>query len=425
MKFTPPVNPMNKPFLAAAATLLFVGLSLLFAGAEFHGYALAQAEPRFLAASRPIAVGPMAGLPEAADVNGDGHLDVVVACGPCCGMAPSSQSGHVKVLLGDGKGGLRPAGPRVRIGATALRVALGDIDHDGDIDIACVQHSSYECSVLLGDGEGGFAQPVRFALHDGDSPHVHSVVLADVDNDSHLDLIATLVDDHAVAVHLGDGKGGFREAMGQPFFAHMHPYEQLNLVDLNRDGAVDIACTDVRGNGITVLVGSGTGMFVPSGGIRFEAHTPLRGAERPCAMALGDFTGNGHLDAVVALDDVPEVVLMINDGAGEFVQSGAPLAIARQSVVVRVADFDGDGSLDFATGGISLSLGKGGGTFEASVGIEGGGHSPSIAVGDFDEDGRPDLVASSYTDGTITVLLNRLPTREPVGSKNPNEHSGR
>ena len=56
MKFTRQVNPMNKPFLAAAATLLFGGLSLLFAGAGIHGYALAQAEPRFLAASRPIAV---------------------------------------------------------------------------------------------------------------------------------------------------------------------------------------------------------------------------------------------------------------------------------------------------------------------------------------------------------------------------------
>ena len=90
-------------------------------------------------------------------------------------------------------------------------------------------------------------------------------------------------------------------------------------------------------------------------------------------------------------------------------ERGKPLttALPTQSGI-RVADFDGDGNLDFATGGISLSLGRGKGVFATSVKIEQGGHSPYIAIGDFDEDGKPDMLASSYRDGTVTVLLNRL-----------------
>lgn len=69
----------------------------------------------------------------------------------------------------------------------------------------------------------------------------------------------------------------------------------------------------------------------------------------------------------------------------------------------------GDGKGGFATGGISISLGSGQGAFQNSVAVEGGGPYSSIAVGDFDEDGKPDLVGSSYDDGTIAIRLNRMP----------------
>src|SRR4051794_35483260 len=64
----------------------------------------------------PHTVGPMAGRPAIGDCNHDGNLDLVVACGACCGAAHDPRSGHLMVLLGDGRGRFRPAGPPIPIG---------------------------------------------------------------------------------------------------------------------------------------------------------------------------------------------------------------------------------------------------------------------------------------------------------------------
>jgi hypothetical protein len=379
---------------------------------------VAEHTPTFEPAGAAIPVGPMAGLPELADFDGDGNLDVVLACGPCCGNDPDPASGHVALLLGDGMGGLRAASAPVKIGDSALRVAVGDVNGDGRLDVASIQHNSYEASVLQGDGRGGFVKsPTTVNLYDGRSPHVHSVVLADVNEDGHLDLLATLVDDHALAVHLGDGLGGFSPATGQPFFAHYHPYEQLVVQDVNDDGHVDVLCTDLRGNGITVLVGSGTGMFAPEGGFRMDTHTSLGGPERPISLALGDLDDDGLPDAVTVLDDGPWLVVLEGLPGGRFrphEQGIVETVVAACSV--RLADLNGDGALDVVTGsmgsrdGVSYLLGRGDGSFGEAQFAEGTGTSAYVALGDLNGDDRVDIVASSYDEGTVRVLLNRPPT---------------
>jgi hypothetical protein len=60
-------------------------------------------------AGSPIPVGPMAGEPAVGDCNNDGNTDIVLACGTCCGSRPSPESGHVMVLLGNGRGEFKRA----------------------------------------------------------------------------------------------------------------------------------------------------------------------------------------------------------------------------------------------------------------------------------------------------------------------------
>ncbi len=370
---------------------------------------------QFKLAQVPLAVGPMAGLPELADVNGDGNLDVVLACGPCCGAEPSPESGHVQILLGDGTGELSYSDAAIKVGDTALRVAVGDLNGDDHLDIVCIQHSSYEAMVLFGNNSGKYSsdRSTTFPLHTGRQAHVHSVVIADANNDGFNDIMASLINDHAIAVHLGDGKGKFQAAMAQPFFAMLHPYEQLNALDMNADGNIDIVCTDLRGNGITLLLGSGTGMFSPSTGFKLEAHSPIEVSERPISSALGDFDEDGKLDIIAHLDDGKGVVLMLNRGKGTFTPaSGMPMSMSAATSSIRVTDIDGDGRLDVVTGSVSsetvsIRLGRGDGSFHAQFALNSNGGDPAVAIGDMNGDGLPDIVTGNYTSGNVSVLLNR------------------
>ena len=373
----------------------------------------APVSDQFRLASEPVKVGVMTRGPVLVDLDDDGDLDVVVPCGPCCGADPHPDAGHVMVLRNDGSGVLSPVGGRIKVGETALGVDVGDVNHDGIVDVVVHHHSSYEVAVLIGVGGGVFSEPRYVTLHDGESPHVHSIRLADVNGDGHADVLATLVDDHALAVLLGDGAGGFTPALGQPYFAHRHPYSQLNVVDINEDGHLDAIMTDMRGGGMTVLVGSGTGMFASSNGFLLEAHTPIQLAERPMACTLGDLDGDGDLDAVAVFDESPLAVQMINEGKGVFVEPDhAGVVLSDASTGGRLADVDGDGNLDFVasttmTEYVSVSPGKGDGTFGAPYRVRAHGGSPSAAVGDMNGDGVMDLVTGNSGSGTVSVLLQR------------------
>src|SRR5262245_7086244 len=122
-------------------------------------------EPPIVDGIMRVSAGRGASAIAAADVNGDGLLDLLVG---------NEVEGSLQPLLGDGRGSLSP-GPRYPAGANPLDIAVGDFDRNGQLDCAIANHDTSGVTVMLGDGAGGFAPGIGSPFFSGSRPHVHSV----------------------------------------------------------------------------------------------------------------------------------------------------------------------------------------------------------------------------------------------------------
>jgi hypothetical protein len=120
------------------ASLAGAGLAIAIAGT-------AQTPILAPAARIPIDAGPSAVA--IGDVTADGHPDVVIGY---------SQARTVRVLTGDGKGGLRRVLPPMTLAYPPSELALADVNEDGRLDLGISDHGNYAIDILLNNGAGGF-----------------------------------------------------------------------------------------------------------------------------------------------------------------------------------------------------------------------------------------------------------------------------
>jgi hypothetical protein len=180
---------------------------------------------------------------------------------------------------------------------------------------------------------------------------------------------------------------------------------QVAIADFNRDGIPDLVTVNFGTRDVSVLLGNG------SGGFGTAANFPLAGALAPLSVGVGDFNGDGFLDLVTGNRDTDNFSLLVGNGAGGFsAATNFTMGDGPRSVIV--GDFNNDMKLDVATANefsdnISVRLGNGDGTFQAAqtFGLNGGDHPFGIAVGDFNGDGRLDLVTTNIVSSNASVLL--------------------
>jgi hypothetical protein len=328
------------------------------------------------------------------DFNLDGKLDLVVA---------NSDSHNLTVLLCDGSGGFTQAvGSPVATGPFPRFVAVGDLNLDGKPDLVVTNFTSNNVTILLGNGSGGFMQPAGSPVDVGTAPL--GVAVGDFDLDGKPDLAVANFNSNNLTILLGDGSGGFN-LPGLLVGTGDNPFA-VSVGDFNLDGKPDVAVANENSDDVTILLGNGSGGFMEAVG------SPIAVGSDPRTVVVGDFNLDGKPDLAVANGGNGIVTILLGNGSGGFSQPGGPLAVAgAHPFSAAIADFNQDGKPDLAViidQGVAILLGNGSGGFTQPDGspVGAGGAPLSVAVGDFNLDGKPDLAAANEVSNDVTIQLN-------------------
>jgi len=277
-------------------------------------------------------------------------------------------------------------------------VAFGDFNLDGKPDLAVANQLSNTVSVFINNGAGTFAAKVDYPT--GSLPV--SVVVGDFNADGKPDLAVANFGSDTVSVFINNGAGTF--AAKVDYTTGTGPYS-VAVGDFNLDGKPDLAVANFNSATVSVLINNGAGTFA--------AKVDFTTGSGPIAVAVGDFNLDGKPDLAIANNTSNTVSVLLNTATVQAGFFGSPINNTTGTNPISVArgDFNVDGKPDLAVANynsntVSVFINNGAGTFAAKVDYTTGTNPISVAVGDFNLDGKPDLAVANTSSTTVSVFIN-------------------
>jgi hypothetical protein len=394
------------------------------------------------------------------DFNGDGKQDIAVA----------NSAGNASIFLGNGMGNFSLSSSSAA-GGRPWSVDVGDFNGDGRQDLAVANLDSNDLSLFLGDGAGNLSAALTFPA--GGSPWW--VAVGDFNGDGRQDLaVANFEIDGTVSILMRQSCPSptptasatatasptpTATATGTPLPPALGNYPNAsiplstdttvmpdaapaNTTSINVSASIDfygrlegdpstgvVRVTDAHPAGtfaVTVKALSGSGSSAtrtfnltittpatcnPLASSSFVA-TNFDAGNHPASIAIGDFNRDGLQDLAIAnrgVSDWGNVSILSGNGTGNF-SAPSYFGAGVSPYSVAVGDFNGDGKQDLAvanfnSNNISILLGDGAGSFAAATNFGTGASPYSVAVGDFNGDGRQDLAVANINSANISTLL--------------------
>ena len=283
-------------------------------------------------------------------------------------------------------------------GGGGVPLLVADMNNDGYLDMVTPGRTAIQS--FLNDGHGVFtAGPNATRNYNPNG----NAALGDFDGDGIPDIVFTsgtiFTSKARMQVNLNNGDATFRPGSQFAYFQGVNAPTNFLVGDFNGDGVLDVV---LQGSALDLFLGNGDGTFSQGQRIRF-------GGLGLDAMVVGDFNGDGKLDlAVIAVGSQPsaQIHILLGNGDGTFqsprtVVSSITGFIGHPPLVV--ADLNGDGIADLLysdNSQMGVLIGRGDGTFQ-NLGIL-SDFTNGLAVGDFNEDGKVDLLF--WSGGLSTEL---------------------
>jgi hypothetical protein len=291
------------------------------------------------AAGSPFATGTVPLALAAGDLNGDHIPDLAVG---------NFGDNTVTVLLNDGHGGFSPA-PSSPLSFTSSPngLAIADVNKDGHGDLIVATGNTIQSGqvhVLLGDGAGNFSEDTNSPFAVGASPQ--DVAVADLNGDGSLDLAVANAHDATYSVLYGDGSGGFTPAPGSPYASAGSPFI-VGVADFNGDNKPDLITTGFSGAVAVVpnQVGEEIGSKLvlsdfPTSTISGEAHAITVTSTTLSGQTVTNFTGTVHFSSTDTQAGLPSDYTFLPSDHGTHTFSADLVTAGSESIMVAESSQD-------------------------------------------------------------------------------------
>ncbi|CAF1456428.1 unnamed protein product [Rotaria sp. Silwood1] len=283
-------------------------------------------------------------------------------------------------------------------GSKPYSVAVGDFNNDMHLDIVVANFGNNTVSILLGYGDGSFANQTKYSTGSGPS----SVAIDDFNNDNRLDIVVTNGNDNTMSVLLGYGNGVFANQMT---YSTGYTPSSVAVGDFNRDTRLDTVVTNLNGDSVSVYLG------YPNEGFLKQMRLITGNRSRPKSFAIGDFNNDNEMDIAVANSGNNNIGVFLRYDNGSF-RNQIAYSTDTSPWSVAVGDFNNDTILDIVVANlgsdtVGIFLGWGNGSFSNQKTFTTGLNSQpnAVAVGDLNNDTWVDIIVANYGTNNIGVML--------------------